>query len=119
MITEPGDYVESEAWDAVVLVAERKPYNMGNRYHLVNALGEIFNIEDGVLDHGSFANHGTTRSDHHTWAEGEKAEYDSLPHYGRTLYDQIRTRLQCTHDETLALVKPAIEHPRPHTTWSN
>lgn len=33
----------------------------------------------------------------HDWADGEQAEYDSLRHRGRSLYDNLRTQFDVSH----------------------
>lgn len=101
MIVEVGDYVTVNGTNAVVLRVERKPYNMGQNYILIADFGTIEDVEDEAIQ----ADYGQTRSRHHQWVEGQQAEYNVLPAEGRTLYDQIRTRLDLGHAETYALVR--------------
>lgn len=95
MKVEIGDYIE-HTWDehyGVVIRVNREPFNMGETYVALNTLG----LPEVVTEGNFVADFGTKKSDHHRWAEGEQAEYGSLSGRGRTLYDQIRTRLDLDH----------------------
>lgn len=95
MQVEVGDYIQ-HTWDehcGVVVRVVKQPLNMGEHYEALNTRGEV-----EVVEYGNFVcNYGMTRSQTHRWSKGEQAEYNSLHHNGRRLYDQIRTRLSLGH----------------------
>lgn len=41
----------------------------------------------------------------HEWEGDQKAEYDSLDHNGRRLYDNLRTKFDVPHDEAFSAAR--------------
>lgn len=107
MKIEVGDYIE-HTWDehyGVVTKVVEKPYGMGVTLFAASSTGEVEEVTEGNF----VADFGIGRSDHHIWAEGEQAEYDALRAKGRTLYDQIRTRLSLSHAQAIAITQEAVQ----------
>lgn len=98
MKVEVGDYVQYDTpgLDCVGVVVRvfDKPYNMGSIYTIATPNGSVATVESGEI----VADFDRTRSDHHEWSGNQQSEYDSLQALGRTLYDQLRTRLGLAHD---------------------
>ena len=104
MQIETGDYVTCShspdvVWGVVVRVITL-PMGMGAEYDVATQAGL-----DHFTDFEIVADYGHTRSDHHEWTPEQKVQYDTLRHQGRRLYDQLRTRLALTHNESLSYIK--------------
>lgn len=54
------------------------------------------------------------RSDHHNWVLGQQAEYDSLHHRGRSLYDNLRTQFGWGHQDAYTV---ALEEHGASKAW--
>lgn len=56
-------------------------------------------------------------SRHHEWTGTEQAEYDSLHHRGRTLYDNLRTQYDASHADAYAAALAAHGHSKAWTLY--
>lgn len=57
------------------------------------------------------------RSRAHDWEPGEQAEYDSLHHRGRSLYDNLRTQFDASHGDAYAAALDAHGHSKWWLTY--